>query len=53
MNLLVLMSANSIFLLVLLAVFILVSKRNGHSKKTSKKIKEDIKKIKKQISGDE
>ena len=44
---------NTIFLAAILVSLVLVSKRNGYTKKTTKKVKEDLKKIKQQISADE
>ena len=49
MNILAILSANGFFLALILALLISILKRNGHSEKISKKVKSDIKKIKKQI----
>ncbi|MBU0760728.1 MAG: hypothetical protein KJ600_00380 [Nanoarchaeota archaeon] len=52
MNIAILLLANSLFLLVVFLILISVLFRNGFAKK-SHKVKDDLKKIKEQISKDE
>ncbi|MBI2452502.1 hypothetical protein HYV50_05535 [Candidatus Pacearchaeota archaeon] len=46
------LTANTFFLLIVFIVLIIIHVKNGNSKKESKKIKEDIKKIKEHIVGE-